>query len=71
MIIDDFSLSARSCGKTTCPGDFNLDGLVDGADLGLILAAWNTNDPAYDLDGNGIVNGADLGLLLAAWGFCP
>ena len=69
--IDDFSLSARSCGKTTCPGDFNLDGLVDGADLGLILAAWNTNDPAYDLDGNGIVNGADLGLLLAAWGFCP
>ncbi len=69
--IDDFSLSARSCGKTTCPGDFNLDGLVGGADLGLILAAWNTNDPAYDLDGNGIVNGADLGLLLAAWGFCP
>jgi carboxypeptidase A4 len=69
--IDDFSLSARSCGKTTCPGDFNLDGLVDGADLGLILAAWNTNDPAYDLDGNGNVNGADLGLLLAAWGFCP
>ncbi len=69
--IDDFSLSARSCGKIACPGDFNGDDLVDGADLGLLLAAWNSNAPEADLDGSGNVDGADLGLLLAAWGFCP
>ena len=49
------------------PGDLNGDGVVNGADLGLLLASWDTNDPTADLDGNGIVNGADLGLLLASW----
>ena len=69
--IDDFSISVRACGETSCPGDFNGDGLVDGADLGLLLVAWNTDDPNADLNGNGSVDGADLGLLLAAWGLCP
>jgi uncharacterized membrane protein len=54
-----------------CPGDLNGDGRVDGGDLGLLLAAWGTNDPAADLSGDGDVNGADLGLLLALWGECP
>lgn len=48
-------------------GDLNGDGLVNGADLGLLLAAWGTAGPG-DLDGSGSVRGADLGLLLAAWG---
>ena len=48
-------------------GDLNGDGLVDGIDLGLLLAAWASNDPHADLDGNGVVNGADLGLMFAAW----
>ncbi|MCA9286046.1 MAG: dockerin type I repeat-containing protein [Phycisphaerales bacterium] len=52
-----------------CLGDLNGDGTVDGADLGLLLAAWNGTGIA-DLDNNGVVNGADLGLLLAAWGPC-
>jgi subtilisin family serine protease len=51
----------------TAPEDLNKDGTVDGADLGLLLAAWNTDDLAADLDDDGEVNGADLGLLLAAW----
>ncbi len=48
--------------------DFNHDGVVDGADLGVLLGAWGPckNCPA-DLDGNGIVDGADLGSLLGAW----
>jgi hypothetical protein len=54
-----------------CPADLNFDGVVDGADLGILLAAWNTNDPCADLSGDGIVGGADLGLMLAAWGPCP
>lgn len=53
------------------PADLNGDGVVDGADLGLLLAAWGTcaeRSPRCvgDLDGNGAVDGADLGLLLGA-----
>lgn len=48
-------------------GDLNCDGAVDGADLGLLLAAWGTTDAAADLNDDGLVDGADLGLLLAAW----
>ena len=54
-----------------CPADLNGDGMVGGADLGLLLAAWGTADPAADLDGSGSIDGGDLGLLLSAWGLCP
>jgi hypothetical protein len=53
-----------------CPADLNSDGVVDGADLGILLAAWGTKDPCTDLSGDGTVDGADLGLMLAAWGPC-
>ena len=50
------------------PADLNGDGLVDGADLGLMLAAWGSCSGCdADLNEDGLVNGADLGLLLAAW----
>ncbi|RPG18443.1 MAG: hypothetical protein CBB69_006350 [Phycisphaera sp. TMED9] len=52
---------------TSLPGDLNGDGLVNGIDLGLLLAAWGTTDATADLDGDLIVNGPDLGLLLADW----
>lgn len=54
-----------------CAADLDGDDLVNGADLGLLLAAWATSEPAADLDGTGVVDGADLGLLLSAWGPCP
>lgn len=51
-----------------CPdGDLNGDGVVDGADLGLLLANWD-NPGDSDLNGDGTTDGADLGLLLAEWG---
>ncbi len=55
-----------------CAGDLNLDGAVNGADLGLMLAVWGPCGAscAYDLNLDGLVNGADLGLLLSAWGPC-
>ena len=56
--------------KPACPADLNQDGVVDGADLGLLLSAWAGTGPA-DLDGSALVDGADLGLMLAAWGPCP
>lgn len=53
------------------PGDLNGDGIVDGADLALVLAAWGDCEvlgacPA-DLNFDGTVDAADLGLLLANW----
>ncbi|MFO0875710.1 MAG: laminin B domain-containing protein [Phycisphaerales bacterium] len=48
-------------------GDLNQDGLVNGADLGILLAAWGSSDSVADLDCDGTVSGADLGVLLAGW----
>ena len=60
------------CDGGGCTGDFNDDGVIDGADFGYILAAWGPCPGCpEDLDGNGTVNGADVGLLLAVWGPCP
>jgi len=53
-----------------CPSDLNGDGVVDGADLGVLLASWGVGNAA-DLNGDGVVDGADLGILLANWGACP
>ena len=49
--------------------DLDGDGVVDSADLGLLMAAWNEvgGNPA-DLNQDGIVNAVDLGILIAAWG---
>ncbi len=54
-----------------CPADLNGSSIVDGADLGQLLAAWGSANPSADLNGSGLVDGADLGQLLAAWGPCP
>lgn len=55
-----------------CPADVNGDGLVNGVDLGEVLAAWGSckQGCAADIDGSGAVNGADLAIVLSAWGTC-
>lgn len=50
------------------PSDINGDGIVDGADLGILLGEWNNNSGVGDLNGDGLVDGADLGILLGDWG---
>ena len=51
------------------PGDLDGNGSVDGADLGIMLAAWGVCPAPCppDLNDNGRVDGADLGLLLIDW----
>jgi len=50
-------------------GDINQDGVVDGADLGLLLGQWGPcSGCSADLNSDGVVNGGDLGTLLANWG---
>ena len=48
------------------PADLNGDGVVNGADLAILLGAWGGRGLA-DLNGDGEVNGADLAILLGAW----
>lgn len=57
-----------------CLGDVTGDGMVNGADLGLLLSAWGTGgtqQSGTDCNLDGIVDGADLGIVLTAWGPCP
>ena len=55
-----------------CVGDFDGNGVVNGADFGSILAAWGPcSGCPEDLNGDGQVNGADVGSFLAVWGVCP
>jgi len=54
------------------PADLNCDGVVDGADLLILLSAWGAcadpGDCPADLNGDGVVDGADLLMLLSSWG---
>lgn len=52
-----------------CLADLSVDGIVDGADLGIVLGSWG-GDGLGDLNEDGMVDGADMGLVLAAWGAC-
>jgi len=59
---------------TGCPGDLNGNGVVDGADVSVLIGFWGFSGvgiavPA-DLNNDGIVDAADLTVLLANWGTC-
>jgi hypothetical protein len=53
------------------PGDLNGDGLVNGADLSIVLGLWgecaDASDCIADLDNSGFVDGADLAGILGFW----
>ena len=60
-------------GTPPCIADLYVDGIVNGADLGIVLANWGAcgaGTCASDLNGDGQVNGADLGIVLSGWGLC-
>jgi hypothetical protein len=63
--VDDVRVFAATCPPEN-PADLDGNGVVNGADLGLLLNAWGT--PQYDLTGDGTVSGADVGFLLGYWG---
>jgi len=67
---NDFRGFARSA--LSIPADFNGDGLVNGADLAVLLANWGPCPPAPDpcpanLNDDEFINGADLAALLSNW----
>jgi hypothetical protein len=71
-------VEAERIARWGCPpidgplGDLNGDGIVDGADLLILLSHWGpcppTKDCPADLNEDGDVDGADLLILLSNWG---
>ncbi len=61
-------LGARAW-ASSCTGDLNFDGVVNGADLGSLLSGWGGSDA--DITGDNVTNGEDLGIMLSNWGPCP
>jgi len=58
-------------GGSECPADLNGDGVVDFADLLVMLSVWGACEGCpEDLNGDGFVDFADLLELLSAWGDC-
>jgi hypothetical protein len=55
-----------------CPADLFPNGMVDAADLGILLSTWGPCRGACvaDLDGDGQVGASDLAVVLASWGPC-
>lgn len=54
-----------------CPGDVDINGVVDFSDLLALLAAWGPCEGCpEDIDGNGAVDFGDVIVLLAGWGPC-
>jgi hypothetical protein len=51
-------------------GDANLDGVVDGTDLGLMAGRWGKLDTwgHGDFNGDCVIDGTDLGLMAGNWG---
>ena len=57
-----------------CHGDVTNDGVVNAADLSLVLARWGTAVNAFgeaDATHDGVINAADVSMVLAMWGTCP
>ena len=56
-----------------CVGDVNFDGIVNGADISVLLGFWGLNGKpvAADINNDGQVDGADLAQMLGSWGECP
>ena len=55
-----------------CMADINADGVVDAADLGLLIAGFGSADPLTDVNNDGTTDAADLGILIGEFGQnCP
>jgi hypothetical protein len=59
----------------TCPGDVNLDSVVDVNDLLSMINKWGMDDAYCDIapapTGDDIVDVNDLLAVINAWGPCP
>ena len=61
--------------SSVCPGDINLNSIVDAVDLAMVLTSWGTDGTGGEFDADitkdGIVGGADITVVFSGWGICP
>ena len=72
-VLDSVRLIPHVRTAPTChDADLFINGVINGADLGILLSQWGPAPigTVSDIDHDGIVNGADLGFLLSVWGTC-
>ncbi len=51
-----------------CAADINQDGVIDTADLGILISLFGSSDALGDINGDGVVDTADLGILIGVFG---
>ena len=61
------SVTSNPASLTTCPGDFNCDGGVDGEDVGAFFNDWEAGNAAADINADGGVDGADVSTFFEHW----
>lgn len=59
-------VNADAALRAVDPADLNVDGVIDAADLGILLAHWGEAGIG-DLNHDGTIDGVDVGALLASW----
>lgn len=55
-------------GVAPCYADLNGDGVIDAADLSILIDQFGSNEPLSDLNNDGVVSAADLGVLIQRFG---
>ncbi|MEY3231158.1 MAG: hypothetical protein RL689_1247 [Planctomycetota bacterium] len=50
-----------------CPADFNLDGGIDGADVGAFFLAWTAGGADADINTDGGIDGGDVETFFLLW----
>lgn len=72
QVFADLFVATSTIDVQPCTGDLNGDGVVNVADMLILLGAWgDCPQPCEaDLNGDGVVNVADLLILLSEWGDC-
>lgn len=66
--IDDLVIRVIECTQASCTGDINNSGVVDAADIAILLGGWGGT--TGDLNNDGTTDAADLAVLLGNWGPC-
>ncbi len=54
-----------------CPGDGNLDRLVNAEDIENLFDWWGNWPTVYDFNNDGLTDAEDLAAILSNWGECP
>ena len=67
------ALSSLLASQPICPGDINLDGVVNYLDIGEwgSLMAITTRSSWADINQDGVTDDADLAIILQNQGICP